>query len=88
MCKEKDKFNNEPQAGSKCFTLETDTIAIKKEKNRNSRNFCEQKIYQQNWLISILFYYFVHSFIAIFRISLLFKDFAYKLLKCMVIIQV
>ena len=45
MCKEKDKFNNEPQAGSKCFTLETDTIAIKKEKNRNSRNFCEQKSY-------------------------------------------
>ena len=81
-------ITNHSRAGSMCFTLETDTIAIKKEKNRNSRNFCEQKIYLQNWLINILSYYFVHSFIAFFRISLLFKDFAYKLLKCMVIIQV
>ena len=36
---------NHSRAGSECFTLETDTIAIKKEKNRNSRIFCEQKIY-------------------------------------------
>ena len=38
-------ITNHSRAGSMCFTLETDTIAIKKEKNRNSRIFCEQKIY-------------------------------------------
>ena len=38
-------ITNHSRAGSMCFTLETDTVAIKKEKNRNSRIFCEQKIY-------------------------------------------
>ena len=38
-------ITNHSRAGSRCFTLETDTVAIKKEKNRNSRIFCEQKIY-------------------------------------------
>jgi len=43
--KRKSLIMNHSRAGSMCFTLETDTIAIKKEKNRNSRIFCEQKIY-------------------------------------------
>ena len=38
-------ITNDSRARSMCFTLETDTIAIKKEKNRNSRIFCSQKIY-------------------------------------------
>ena len=80
MCKEKDKFKNEPQSWEHVFYIRnTNTIAIKNRKKRIATLVFFVKI-QQNWLKYILFYYFVYSFITFFRISWLFIDFPYKLL--------
>ena len=79
MCIETVKFEKEPQSKEHVFsTRNTDTIAIKTRKGSQQSYFCENT----TKLINIYFaYYFVNSFIAFFRISLQFIDFAYKLLK-------
>ena len=76
MCKEKDKFKNEPQSWEHVFYIRnTNTIAIKKkkkkEKDRDTRIFCENttkffKIYLV-LLFCLLLHHFFQDQFAVYR---------------------